>query len=103
VIVPRSVVVVVDVSPVVVAVLVVVAVVDVAVVLLVVVGAVLLEVVAVVDGVEVVVGTLAVVVESFPLSAATTASATPRPSTAEMRTAISSFMPPLIPPRGGSP
>jgi hypothetical protein len=97
VIVPRSVVVVVDASPVVVAV------VDVAVLLVVVVGAVVLEVVAVVDGVEVVVGTLAVVVESFPLSAATTASATPRPITAEMRTAISSFMPPLIPPRGGSP
>jgi hypothetical protein len=69
------------------------------------------EVEVVVDDVLVVDGTVlvdelvdVVVVElSLPLSAATTASATPSPITAATRIAISAFIPPLIPPRGGSP
>jgi hypothetical protein len=88
-------------------------------VVLVVVGAVVVVVEAVVVGlvlvavvVELVVGSVVVeeledvvelVVVSSPLSAATTASATPRPITAATRRPINAFIPPLIPPRGGSP
>jgi hypothetical protein len=69
----------------------------------VVVGAVVLELVVVVGG-AVVVELVEVVVElSLPLSAATTASATPSPITAATRIPISAFMPPLMPPLGGSP
>jgi hypothetical protein len=65
---------------------------------------VVLEVVVVVDAVVEGVVVLDVVVLWSPLSsAATTARAIPRPSTAATRTAISAFMPPLMPCRGGSP
>jgi len=56
----------------------------------------------VIEGVVVVVGEDVVVVAS-PLSAATTASATPRPMTAAIRTATSVFIGELIPDLGGSP
>jgi hypothetical protein len=74
--------------------------------------------VVVVEDVEVLVGVVVVLVVdvvveelvvvddevSLPLSSPeTTASATPRPSTAATRIAISAFMPPLIPSFGGSP
>jgi hypothetical protein len=65
----------------------------------VVVGSLVVDVDAVVEVVELVED----VVSSPLLSAATTASATPRPITAATRTEISAFMPPPIPLLGGSP
>ena len=56
----------------------------------------------VVEGVVVVDEDVVVGVAS-PLSAATTASATPRPTTAAIRTAISAFIGELTPDFGGSP
>jgi hypothetical protein len=58
--------------------------------------------VVVVEGVVVVDEDVVVGVAS-PLSAATTASATPRPTTAPVRTATSAFIDELIPDLGGSP
>jgi hypothetical protein len=65
---------------------------------------VVLVVVVVVDEVVEGVVVLDVVVLESPLSSLeTTASAIPRPRTAATRTAISPFMPPLMPVFGGSP
>lgn len=64
------------------------------------------ELVVVVVEVELVVDDvveLVVELESFESSPETTARAIPRPITAATRTAISAFMPPLIPELGGSP
>jgi hypothetical protein len=72
-------------------------------VVVVVVGVVVVGVVVVEELVEVVVVLDEVVVE-LPLSSPeTTASAIPRPRTAATRTAITAFMPPLMPVSGGSP
>jgi hypothetical protein len=99
VIVPRLVVVSVVVLVVAVGVVVELVVVGVVVVVEVVVGSLVVDVDAVVEVVELVED----VVSSPLLSAATTASATPRPITAATRTEISAFMPPPIPLLGGSP
>jgi hypothetical protein len=101
VIVPRSVVVLVDVVAVVVVGVVVVVEVEVEVVL--VVGVVVLVVVELVVAVVVGVVVLELAVVVLSSLVPTTASATPRPTTTATRIAINALTPPLIPCRGGSP